>query len=133
MLLLQAPHIIFGNLIGEIEGGGGPANLAEWVKNNFAPTIDVELLNWVRAHWDGKLIVKGILDIADARAAIAAGADAIVVYNHGRRQLDGAMSTAVAFPVIRDAVGGTAELFAGFILADLGIAPILDLTTRRVR
>ncbi len=119
---LRSPHYTFGNLIGEIDEGAGLAGLAEWVKKNFAPTIDVKLLNWVRAHWDGKLIVKGILDIADAKAAIAAGADATIVSNHGGRQLDGAMSTAAAFPQIRDAVGDAAELYV-----DSGIRTGMDI------
>ena len=118
---LRSPHFTFGNLIGEIEGEGLAA-LSEWVKENFAPTIDRALVDWVRAHWDGKLIVKGILDLDDAAAAVDAGADAIVVSNHGGRQLDGAASTVEAFPRIRDAVPSHVELYV-----DSGIRTGMDI------
>ena len=118
---LRSPHYTFGNLIGEVDGGN-LAELGEWVKANFAPTIDRALLDWVRTHWDGKLLVKGILNLSDAREAIAAGADAIVVSNHGGRQLDGALSTVAAFPAIRDAVGDQAEL-----LVDGGVRTGADI------
>ncbi|MBA3896373.1 MAG: alpha-hydroxy-acid oxidizing protein [Sphingomonadaceae bacterium] len=118
---LRTPHITFGNLIGEIDGGGLAA-LSEWVKKNFAPTIDRALVDWVRAHWDGKLVIKGVLDLDDARTAVDAGADAIVVSNHGGRQLDGAASTVEAFPPIRDAVGDDVELYV-----DSGIRTGMDI------
>ncbi len=119
---LHSTHYTFGNLIGELDAKGGLGGLAEVVKQQFQPVIDAKLLDWVRARWDGKLIVKGILDEADAEAVIKAGADAIVVSNHGGRQLEGAQSTAAAFPRIRDAVAGRAELYA-----DSGVRTGIDI------
>ena len=92
------------------------------MKAQFDPSFDVDDLAWVRRLWPGKLVVKGVLDPQDARIAVEAGADAVLVSNHGGRQLDGASSTARAFPAIRDAVGDRTELFF-----DSGIRSGLDV------
>src|SRR5207253_9177107 len=82
------------------------------VKGQLDASFDAKTLEWVRSLWPGKLIVKGILDPEDARMAVAAGADAILVSNHGGRQLDSAPSTASALPAVVDAIGERAEVYA---------------------
>ncbi|MEJ0087710.1 MAG: alpha-hydroxy acid oxidase [Pseudomonadota bacterium] len=94
----------------------GAATLAEWSNAQLDPTMNWKDVEWVRARWPGKLVVKGILDPADARLAVAAGVDGMVVSNHGGRQLDGARSTIAALPDVADAVAGRCE-----ILLDGGI------------
>jgi len=88
----------------------GIGELSEWVRGQFDPSITWKDVAWVREHWPGKLILKGILDAGDARLAADAGADAIVVSNHGGRQLDGATSTIAALPRVVDAVAGRCEV-----------------------
>ena len=88
----------------------GIGELSEWVGGQFDPSITWKDVAWVREHWPGKLILKGILDAGDARLAADAGADAIVVSNHGGRQLDGATSTIAALPRVVDAVAGRCEV-----------------------
>jgi L-lactate dehydrogenase (cytochrome) len=90
--------------------------------------VDIAEAEWVRKHWSGKLILKGVLDPEDAKRAVALGADAIVVSNHGGRQLDSAQSTAKAFPAIRDAVGGEVELlFDGGVRSGFDVLKVLGL------
>jgi L-lactate dehydrogenase (cytochrome) len=96
--------------IGPVEGGGTPAGIAEFMGALFDPSVTWSDIGWIREEWSGPLLVKGILTPADARRAVEAGADGIVVSNHGGRQLDGAPSTIAALPRIADAVGGEAEL-----------------------
>lgn len=120
--MLTSKEYTFGNLKDAIRNSGNLGMLTEWVKQQFDPSFDRSDLEWVREIWPGKLIVKGILDPQDAKIAVAAGADAIVVSNHGGRQLDGAPSTVEAFPAVRDAVGDRAEL-----LFDSGIRSGLDV------
>jgi L-lactate dehydrogenase (cytochrome) len=111
--MLNAREWTFGNLKGEVKNAGDLGELAEWVKSQFDPTFDWRTIDWVRERWGGKLIVKGVLDPEDAKLAVKAGADAVVVSNHGGRQLDGAPSTISQLPAIRDAIGGAAtELWA---------------------
>lgn len=93
-----------------------------WLAANFDPSVRWEDLDWIRAEWPGPLIIKGILDREDARAACALGADGIVVSNHGGRQLDGVRSTARVLPEIADAVTGMTT-----ILADSGVRSGLDV------
>jgi L-lactate dehydrogenase (cytochrome) len=93
-----------------------------WAERNYKGAVGVADFEWVRRNWPRKLVVKGILDPEDARLAIKLGADAIVVSNHGGRQLDGANTTARAFPAIGDAVGDDAEL-----LFDSGVRSGLDV------
>lgn len=104
---------------------GSPTGLADyigWLGSNFDPSISWKDLEWIREFWSGPMVIKGILDAADARDAVRFGADGIVVSNHGGRQLDGVLSTARALPAIADAVKGEVE-----ILADSGIRSGLDV------
>jgi L-lactate dehydrogenase (cytochrome) len=96
--------------------------MAELVKSQLDSSFDVKTLEWVRSLWPGKLIVKGIMDVDDAKMAIGAGADAILVSNHGGRQLDGAPSTASILTSIVDAVGDRTEVFV-----DSGVRSGLDV------
>jgi L-lactate dehydrogenase (cytochrome) len=100
----------FGNLATRVTGTEGLSTLAQWISAQFDPSVSWKDVEWVRHRWPGKLILKGILDAEDARLACAAGADAIVVSNHGGRQLDGAPSTISVLPEIADAVQGRCEV-----------------------
>ncbi|MXR35797.1 alpha-hydroxy acid oxidase [Craterilacuibacter sinensis] len=101
----------FGNLAGHVAGGGDIVSLSQWTAQQFDPTLSWDDVAWIKQEWGGKLILKGILDVEDARLAVATGADAIVVSNHGGRQLDGAMSSIAALPAIVDAVGSEIEVW----------------------
>ena len=109
------PHHL-GNIAPVLNGSTGLEDFFAWMGSNFDPGVSWKDLESVRAEWDGPLIVKGVLDVEDARAAAAIGADGLVVSNHGGRQLDGAPSTAHALPAIADAVGDALT-----ILADGGV------------
>jgi len=100
----------FGNILGHAKGVDSISSLVDWTKEQFDPTLSWQDVEWIKKRWGGKLIVKGILDPEDARRAVEAGADAIVVSNHGGRQLDGAPSSITALPAIVDAVGGQVEV-----------------------
>jgi len=108
--MLGAKSRSFGNLAGYAPTGRGLATLSQWIAGQFDASLSWTDVEWVRTHWPGKLIVKGILDPEDARHAVRAGADAIVVSNHGGRQLDGAPGAIDALPGIADVVGGDTEL-----------------------
>jgi L-lactate dehydrogenase (cytochrome) len=115
------PHSL-GNLE-DIVGRRAPlADFQAWIQANFDPSVSWKDVEWLRGQWRGPLIIKGILDPDDAREAAASGADAIVVSNHGGRQLDGVLSTARALPAIADAVAGRMP-----ILADGGVRSGLDV------
>lgn len=101
----------FGNLAGHVKGSKNIITLSEWTASQFDPTLNWDDVAWIKQEWGGKLILKGILDAEDARLAVAAGADAIVVSNHGGRQLDGAMSSIKALPAIVEAVGHQTEVW----------------------
>ena len=100
----------FGNIVGHARGVDDPSSLMTWVAQQFDPRLDWGKVKAIRKMWGGPLILKGILDPEDAKAALSVGADAIVVSNHGGRQLDGALSSIRALPAIVDAVGDRAEL-----------------------
>ena len=121
----------FGNLAGRVGGTSQLRTLAEWTATQFDPSADWHDVGWVRDRWPGKLILKGILDAEDARLALAAGADAIVVSNHGGRQLDGAPSTISVLPEVVAAVAGRCEVFFdGGIRSGQDIAKALAVGAR---
>jgi L-lactate dehydrogenase (cytochrome) len=101
----------FGNLVGHVKGVSDMSSLAAWTNEQFDPRLSWADIEWVKQQWGGKLILKGIMEVEDARLAVDAGADAIVVSNHGGRQLDGAPSSIQALPAIVDAVGGKLEVW----------------------
>lgn len=101
----------FRNVVGHAKGVGNLASLNEWANEQFEPKLDWAMVARIRDKWGGKFVLKGILDPEDARMAIDAGADAVVVSNHGGRQLDGALSTIRMLPEIVKAVGGRAEVW----------------------
>ena len=103
-------------------GARSPAAFKDWVDAQFDPSVTWDDIAWVREHWHGKLVVKGVLDAEDARRAADAGVDGIVVSNHGGRQLDAVPSTARALPDVADAVGDEIE-----VLADGGVRTGLDV------
>jgi L-lactate dehydrogenase (cytochrome) len=119
--LLGRPHTL-GNLKPVLGSNSGLGDYMGWLGANFDPSIQWRDLEWIRAEWDGPLIIKGILDPEDAREAAAIGADGIVVSNHGGRQLDGVRSSARALPAIADAVGDQLT-----VLADGGVRNGLDV------
>ncbi|HZQ72027.1 MAG TPA: alpha-hydroxy acid oxidase [Burkholderiales bacterium] len=101
----------FGNLAGFLPEGKSLATLSQWIAGQFDATLNWKDVEWVKNLWGGKLILKGILDAEDAKLAASSGADAIVVSNHGGRQLDGASSSIRALPAIVDAVQGKTEIW----------------------
>jgi len=121
----------FGNLVGRIGGSSGINALAEWTATQFDPSADWHDVDWVRSRWSGKLILKGVLDAEDARLGLAAGADAIVVSNHGGRQLDGAPSTISVLREIVEAIDGRCEvMFDSGVRSGQDIAKALALGAR---
>src|SRR6056297_1538096 len=108
--MLQTKRRFFGNVVGHATGVTDPGSLATWTKEAFDPSLDWEKIARFRRMWDGPLIIKGIIDERDAREALNVGADAIIVSNHGGRQLDGALSSIRALPRILDAVGDKIEV-----------------------
>ena len=121
----------FGNLVGRIGGSSGIRTLSEWTATQFDASANWRDVEWVRSRWPGKLILKGVLDAEDARFGLAAGADAIVVSNHGGRQLDGAPSSISVLAEIAAAIDGRCEvLFDGGIRSGQDIAKALALGAR---
>jgi len=109
--MLQTKRRTFGNIVGHAQGVDDPSSLFEWTAQQFDPTLSWQDVEWVKRRWGGPLVLKGILDVEDARLAAETGADAIVVSNHGGRQLDGAPSSISALPAIVDAVGSKIEVW----------------------
>jgi len=119
--LLGRPHEL-GNVAAYLGGAVGLEDYKGWLAENMDPTIGWTDIEWIRAFWKGSLVIKGVLDAADARDACRFGADGLVVSNHGGRQLDGALSTARALPSIAQAVGGDL-----LVLADSGVRTGTDV------
>lgn len=118
----------FGNLAGHVNNSKNIITLSEWTASQFDPSLSWDDVAWVKQEWGGPLILKGILDADDARLAVSAGADALVVSNHGGRQLDGAMSSIQALPAIVDAVGSEIEvMFDGGIRTGQDVLKALAL------
>jgi L-lactate dehydrogenase (cytochrome) len=114
------PHVL-GNIASVLKDGVSMPQFIAWIGSNFDPSITWKDIDWVRERWPGTLVVKGILDADDAKAAVGAGAQGMVVSNHGGRQLDSANSSIRALPAIVDAVGGRAT-----VLLDSGVRSGLD-------
>ncbi|MCH2077867.1 MAG: alpha-hydroxy-acid oxidizing protein [Rhodobacteraceae bacterium] len=110
MEMLQTKRRFFGNIVGHAKGVTDPSSLSSWTAEAFDHSLDWERIKELRSWWDGPVILKGILDEDDARMAANVGADAIVVSNHGGRQLDGALSSIRMLPRIMDAVGDKIEV-----------------------
>ena len=108
--MLQTKRRFFGNIVGHAKGVTYPTSLGSWTAEAFDPSLDWERIKQFRSWWDGPVILKGFLDPEDAKKALAVGADAIVVSNHGGRQLDGALSSIRMLPQIMDAVGDKIEV-----------------------
>jgi len=108
--MLQTRRRFFGNIVGHAKGVTDPGSLASWTAEAFDPSLDWDRIREFRSWWDGPVILKGILDPEDAKKALDVGADAIVVSNHGGRQLDGALSSIRMLPQIMDAVGNKIEV-----------------------
>jgi len=100
----------FGNIVGHVKGVGDMGSLSEWTAKQFDPKLNWGDVEWIKRWWGGKLILKGIQDVEDAKLAVASGADALIVSNHGGRQLDGAQSSIEALPAIVAAVGDKIEV-----------------------
>lgn len=110
MGMLRTPRRTFGNIVGHAKGVSDMSSLASWTIEQFDPTLSWQDVEEIKKMWGGKLILKGIMDAEDARLALETGADAIVVSNHGGRQLDGAPSTISVLPSIVEAVGQRLEV-----------------------
>ena len=108
--MLKTKRRFFGNIVGHVDDVSDPASLMDWTAQQFDPTLDWDKIKQIKDEWGGKVILKGILDAEDAKMALNVGADAIIVSNHGGRQLDGALSSIKALPAILDAVGDKVEV-----------------------
>jgi L-lactate dehydrogenase (cytochrome) len=109
--MLGTPRRHFGNIVGHVKGVADMSSLSAWTAQQFDPRLSWDDVAWVKNRWGGKLILKGIMDPEDARRAIGSGADALVVSNHGGRQLDGAPSSIEALPSIVQAAGSHIEVW----------------------
>ncbi|OYQ77945.1 alpha-hydroxy-acid oxidizing enzyme [Ignatzschineria sp. F8392] len=121
--MLKTKRRQFGNIVGHVDGIDDPSSLASWTNQQFDPTLNWDDIAWIKEMWGGKIILKGILDAEDAKMAHQVGADAIVVSNHGGRQLDGALSSIAVLPSIVEALAGTSTE----IILDSGIRSGQDL------
>jgi L-lactate dehydrogenase (cytochrome) len=119
---IKGQPLTFGNLEKAVPGARSPDAFRSWVDAQFDPSVTWDDIAWVREHWDGRLVVKGVLDPEDARRAVEVGVDGVVVSNHGGRQLDAVPSTVRALPAIADMIGDRAE-----VLVDGGVRTGLDV------
>jgi len=110
MGMLGTPRREFRNVVGHVEGVADMGSLSEWTARQFDPALSWADVEWIKKRWGGTLILKGIQDVEDARLAVDSGADALIVSNHGGRQLDGAPSSISALPAIVEAVGHRIEV-----------------------
>ena len=108
--MLGTPRRPFGNIVGHVSGVADMSSLSSWTASQFDPALSWDDVQWIKDRWGGKLIIKGIMDAEDAKLAAQSGADALIVSNHGGRQLDGAPSSIQALPGIVDAVGSQIEV-----------------------
>jgi L-lactate dehydrogenase (cytochrome) len=108
--MLRTRNRQFGNIVGHAKGVDNISSLADWTRDQFDPGLSWQDVAWIKQRWGGKLIVKGVQDPEDARLAVEYGADAVIVSNHGGRQLDGAGSSISALPAIVEAIGHYAEV-----------------------
>lgn len=126
--VLRGKRRTFGNLVGHLKGTEDITALSSWINSQFDTTLSWKDVEWIRSIWPGKLILKGILDVEDAEEAAKSGAQALVVSNHGGRQLDGAPSSIEVLPEIVDAVGSKMEiLFDGGIRSGQDVMRALAL------
>jgi L-lactate dehydrogenase (cytochrome) len=123
----------FGNIIGHAPDVSDMSSLSSWTAEQFDPALSWDDVQWIRQRWDGKLIIKGIMDTEDAKLAAQSGADALIVSNHGGRQLDGAQSSISALPAIVEAAGGKIEIHLdGGILSGQDVIKSLALGAKGV-
>lgn len=108
--MLGTKRHTFRNIVGHAKGVGDLGSLSSWTAEQFDPELSWDDVAWIKDYWGGKLIIKGVNDVEDARAAVGTGADAIIVSNHGGRQLDGTISSIRALPPIVEAVGDQVEV-----------------------
>src|SRR5437899_552508 len=126
--VLRGKRRTFGNLVGHLKGTDDITALGTWISTQFDTTLNWKDVEWIRSIWPGKLILKGILDVEDAEEAVKTGAQAMVVSNHGGRQLDGAPSSIKALPEIVEAIGSQMEiLFDGGIRSGQDVMRALAL------
>ncbi|MBS7703936.1 alpha-hydroxy acid oxidase [Chelatococcus asaccharovorans] len=131
MKVLFGKRRTFGNLEGKAPGSDSLTTLSQWIAGQFDPSLSWKDVEWIRNMWPGKLILKGVLDKEDAKIAAGTGADAIVVSNHGGRQLDGAVSSISALPGIAELVGDKTEiLFDGGVQSGQDVLKALALGAR---
>src|SRR6202035_100322 len=129
--VLRGKRKTFGNIAGHLRGMENVNVLSKWISGQFDPALNWKDVEWIASLWPGKLILKGILDVEDARIAAKTGAAALVVSNHGGRQLDGAPSSISMLPTIADAVGSDVEvMFDGGIRSGQDLARALALGAR---
>jgi L-lactate dehydrogenase (cytochrome) len=126
--VLRGKRKTFGNLAGHLKVGDDITSLSTWINSQFDTTLNWKDIDWIRSIWPGKLILKGILDVEDAEIAAKTGAQALVVSNHGGRQLDGAPSSIEVLPEIVDAVGSQIEvIFDGGIRSGMDVMRALAM------